>query len=179
MIRFGWAFVGLDSEEKVVAIARGTPPSWIVDIPGTEAWALYQAGLAAEPGSSFRADCRPCVDAIAEGEKLSCSAKRSLARVNRLMHHVMDDTSRDKVVWMPAHTSEADVGNKRLSDGIALTATDRATNGKADKHAKAAAQKVRVPAELRRDYDDYSQNVLMQPFGLGWSRGCQAACKVR
>ena len=75
MVRFGWSSVGLDAQEQVVAIARGTPPNWIVDIPGTEAWALYQAGLAAEPDSTFRADCRPCVDAIAEGEKSACSAK--------------------------------------------------------------------------------------------------------
>ena len=54
LARLGWAFVALDAEDKIAAIARGIPPKWIHDIPGAEAWALCQAGSAAEPGSTFR-----------------------------------------------------------------------------------------------------------------------------
>ena len=76
MVRFGLAFVALDPDERIVAIARGTPPHWVTDIPGAEAWALVQAGLKAEPGSTFRSDCKPCVDAIAQVSRLerSCYA---------------------------------------------------------------------------------------------------------
>ena len=132
-------------------MARGTPPSWVIDIPGAEAWALYQAGSKAEPGSTFRSDCKPCVDAIAEGKAVSCSAKRPLARINSLLHHVFDDADQNAVVWMPAHTTEANVGVKKLSNGTALTAIDRKTNDRADEQAKLATQAVRAPAAIRQD----------------------------
>ena len=148
-------------------MARGIPPSWVIDIPGAEAWALYQARSNAEPGSSFRSDCEPCVDAIAEGKVVSCSAKRPLARVNSLMHHVMDDASQNSVVWMPAHTTEASVGVKKLSDGTALTAIDRKTNDRVDEQAKIATRAVRAPAELRQDCDVYSQNIEDAGIWLG------------
>ena len=167
MIRFGWAFVAMDHEERIVAIARGVPPHWIVDIPGTEAWALHQARIHAEPGSTFRSDCKPCVDAITEGAVRACSAKRPLARVNRQLHHAFDDTGPGSVLWMPAHTAEADIGVKKLSDGSKLTATDRRLNGRADEQAKIATEAVRVPVEIRQDYDCYMQNIEDASIWLG------------
>lgn len=162
MIRFGWVFKALGAEERVIAIVRGTPPFWIVDIPGAGAWALYQAGSKAEPGSSFRSDCWPYVDTIPEGKTVSCFAKRPLARSNGLMHHVMDDASQNSVVWMPAHTLEASV------------AVDRKTNDRADEQAKKATRAARAPAELRQDCDDYPQNIQDAGFCLGmvtWPAG--------
>lgn len=166
--------MALDTEERIFAIARGIPPHWVVDIPGTEAWAIYQAGLKAEPGSSIRSDCKPCVDTIIEGKVVSCSSKRPLARVNSLMHHVLDDAGPNSVVWMPAHTTEASIGTKKLSDGSVLTATDRKTNGRADEQAKIAAEAVRAPPEMRQDLDDYWQNIEDASIWLGmvtWMAG--------
>ena len=75
---------------------------------------------------------------------------------------------------MPAHTTVADVGKKQLSNGTLLSATDRASNDKADKHAKAAAYAVRVPVELRQDHDDYARNIFDAAIWLGlatWMAG--------
>ena len=53
------------------------------------------------------------------------------------------------MVWMPAHTSGAQVGCLRLSNGELLTRTDRLSNDEADKLAKAAAREGRVPLVIR------------------------------
>ena len=49
LARNGWAFVVVDEWDNVVALANGLPPDWIDDIPGTEAWAMLQAAIFAEP----------------------------------------------------------------------------------------------------------------------------------
>jgi hypothetical protein len=71
------------------------------------------------------------------------------------------------VVWMPAHTTEACVGVKRLSNGSLLTASDRRANARADEQAKLATEGVRVSAKLRQDFDDYAQNVFDACVWLG------------
>ena len=61
-----------------------------------------------------------------------------------------DDTPRQAVVWMPAHTPEAAVGHRRLGDGSLLTAVDRQANAEVDRLAKAAVEEDRVPEALRK-----------------------------
>ena len=52
---------------------------------------------------------------------------------------------------MPAHTSVADVGRLRLSNGAYLTRRDREANDAADHLAKRGAEMHRVPKEVRRE----------------------------
>ena len=59
--RNGWSFVCLDSAMKVTASAYGLPPDWVDDIPGSEAWGVYEAASRSVMGNQFRADCRPCM----------------------------------------------------------------------------------------------------------------------
>lgn len=59
LARNGWAFAVLDDDNVIIATASGLPPEWVDDIPGTEAWALAQAGLHAELGCTFYVDCQP------------------------------------------------------------------------------------------------------------------------
>ena len=139
-MKLGWAFAVIGKCNEVLAIASGTPPEWIVDIPGAEAWALFQAAMHSDPGSDFRSDCKPCVDSIGWGRRSACSAKRPLARVMNMIFNAMDDADEGAVVWMPAHTAAHDVGNKCLGNGQKLTLTDRRANNVADTHAKLAAQ---------------------------------------
>ena len=145
--RLGWSFAVLGAGGETVAVARGLPPVWVTDIPGAEAWALYQAGTVAEPGSVFRCDCKPCVDAFHNGREWACAANRPLARVFRLVHTALDDVRPDDVVWMPAHTKHAEVGVRELGNGTVLTERDRRGNEIADVHAKAAVAAHRVPRE--------------------------------
>ena len=148
-MRLGWAFVVLDKFNHVVAIARGSPPYYIDDIPGAEAWALVQATSSALPGSTFTSDCKPCIDAIHAGYHWACTAGRPLARVMKQLFVHIDDVPTSNFVWMPAHTSMANVGVKCLSNGKTLTHTDRRANGQADTEAKAAAAAYTVAKTTR------------------------------
>ena len=140
--------VGIDDHGRKVVEARGIPPGWVHDIPGAEAWALYQAGTIAEPGSVFKSDCKPCVDAVHNGQEWACAAHRPLARVFRMVHTAMDDVEVDSVVWVPAHTKHTDVGVRELGNGELLTERDRRGNELADANAKAAVEPFRVPKAL-------------------------------
>ena len=73
----------------------------------------------------------------------------------------------NKVVWMPAHTTEACIDVKRLSNGSVLTINDRKANDRADGQAKMAANASRVPPEARQDFDNYIQNVEDASIWLG------------
>ena len=120
----------------MVAAAYGVPPPWITCIPGAECWAARQASKVAMPGSTFRIDCEPCVNAIHRGMIRAISDANPLARVHQYLAIAFDDTPDSSVVWMPAHTSEADVGVKRFGKGEYLSAFHRYGKEEADKWAK-------------------------------------------
>ena len=163
----GWAFVAINDSNQITAIARGIPPPWIGDIPGTEAWAVLQAALRRTPNAPLRIDCEPCVKAIHGGMKWATAAARKHARVNALLLSALEDTPNDIVVWMPAHTKEQDVGVKRLGDGSLLTIVDRQTNDLADKHAKLAAESVRAPEAIRIQTAEYHRNTKAAARWIG------------
>ena len=52
-------------------------------------------------------------------------------------------------MWVPAHTTEKDVGVKGLGNGQKLTTLDRRGNELADKPAKAGAETHRAPQAIR------------------------------
>ena len=167
LARNGWAFVAIDEHGEIVASAHGVPPPWIDDIPGTEAWALLQAAQVAEPGSTYRIDCKPCVDAIKRGRVWATSAARPLARVFELVFAAVDDTPLDAFVWMPAHCSMDEVGVVRLGNGSLLTETDRRGNALADEYAKAAVEAHRVPSAVRQRLRDAAKEVQAIAKWLG------------
>ena len=149
LARNGWSFVALDTEGQVTAAAHGITPRWVDDIPGAEAWALMQAAGRAEPGTQYRVDCQPCVDAFHKGLTWATRDNRPLARVHRLMFAALADTEAAAVVWMPAHTKEEDVGRLHLGDGTLLSESDRKGNEEADRLAKLAVEAHRVPKQVR------------------------------
>jgi hypothetical protein len=145
LVRCGWAFVVLDNEGNVTASASGVPPPWIDDIGGAEAWALLQAALRAVPGKCrYKVDCEPCVNAVQVGIKVATAASKPHARVHGLMLMALEDTAKNRVVWMPSHKGAKHVGVLRCSDGELLTETDIKGNDIADKLAKQAVKEHRV-----------------------------------
>ena len=72
-----------------------------------------------------------------------------------------------QIVWMPAHTSRADVGTKRIGDGSFLTGTDRQANSLADTQAKLAAAQFAVPLRTRQILDHYDSQVRLALKMLG------------
>ena len=77
-----------------------------------------------------------------------------MARLWAMVYALCDDLDNPEeqldLARMPAHTSWADVGRARLSDGSLLTERDRFANDRADDLAKTAARTHRVPALVRK-----------------------------
>ena len=114
-MRLGWALVALDKFNHVVAIARGSPPDYIDDLPSAEAWALVQAAAIALPGSTFESDCKPCIGAIHSELQLACAPGRPLARVFKQLIVHIDDVPITNFVWMPAHSASEDISPRVLA----------------------------------------------------------------
>ncbi len=160
--------VVVKDDGRIVASAKGIPPDWIVDIPGTEAWAILQGTNITMPGSPYRVDCKPCIDAIHKGIRWATASCRPLARVFNLIFPAIDDSPVESFVWMPAHTSASDVGVKRLGNGDLLTALDRSANDRADVLAKEGAATERVSAEIRKMLTDHHQMVSGTARWIGY-----------
>ena len=171
--RLGWAFIVLNGEGHIVAAARGTPPRYVTDIPGAEAWALLQATAYARPGCRFYSDCKPCVDALAAGRAWACTAKRPLARVFGLLFDNMEHTGIEAsaVTWMPSHTAATEVGLVMRGDGQPMTATDRLGNALADNQARIAAGQFAADQDvidLLKDFDDQALAALKWLGRVTW-----------
>lgn len=114
--RFGQSFVAVDDDGEVTTAANGVPPDLVDTIGGAEAWAVHEITMRARSGTGFRVDCKPCVDMVASWAKVATSGKRMLARAYKMLFGAMDAAA-EMVVWMPAHTTEDDVGRKLPSNG--------------------------------------------------------------
>ena len=167
--RLGWSFVVINEAGHVIAAARGSPPYFITDIPGTEAWAILQASAFALPGCRLFSDCKPCVDALHAGRAWACSAKRPLARVFLLLFDSFERSGLDPsdVTWMPAHTYVSDVGIKLRGDGVPITALHRLGNSLADNQAKLAAGQHAVSQQIVDLLGDFSSQALTALQWLG------------
>lgn len=166
-LRVGWSFIAVGENREVIASARGTPPEWVIDIPGAEAWALVQAAMHAELGSDFRSDCQPCVNEVEAGPTEACKATKPLARVMSILHFALDDYRKGSVVWMPAFEGIAAVGVKELPNGEKLARADVSANKMADEQAKIAAHEFRTSERLRQDLKQYDENMRDAAWWLG------------
>ena len=140
-----------DDLDNIIAIASGIPPDWVEDIPATEAWALMQAAMYAEPGSTFMVDCKPCVDAVHKGSKAARSEKNPHARIHTLLHQFLEEVPPASVVWMPSHCKKGQAGEITRGDGFLLTERDIELNDLADTYAKRAVDEHRVPMRKRNE----------------------------
>lgn len=93
--RNGWAMVGIDSAGRVDMAAHGTQPSWIKDIPSTEAWAILQARLISELGTKYKTDCKPCETDVDHGGAWARFDRRKHARIAGQLSAAMDDVHDD------------------------------------------------------------------------------------
>ena len=64
---FGWAFA-VTVEDKLVALARGSPPQHVRSIPATEAWALAGATRLLGSAARYMTDCK----AVSQGGEKTC-----------------------------------------------------------------------------------------------------------
>ena len=80
---------------------------------------------------------------------MATSGKRVQARMYKLLFSVFDEADTHRIVWMPAHTKEHEVGVTAIGNGRKLTWIDRRTNQEADKLAKLAVTEHRVLEHIR------------------------------
>ena len=136
--RRGWAFVVLDQARRLVAAAKGRPPSWADGIHGTELWGFLQAASCASPSDKFSVDCLAVQLGAQRGLAWATAPQRRLARAWAPLAHALGDEA-DRVRWMPAHCSSAAAGSHFCSDGSTLLGTDIIANDYADEMAKSVA----------------------------------------
>ena len=110
---------------------------------------MAQAGSRAASGCLFRVDCLPCVLAFKAGRVWATADRRPLARVHAQMFAALEGVPPEAMVWMPAHTSEDDIGIALLGDGSRLSKVDRDSNAETDRLAKEAVKEHRVPKVIR------------------------------
>ena len=149
--RTGWGFISYDADGIIRAAAFGVPPPWIRSIHGAEMWAVFAALRCSLPGGIYRSDRKAVVSTFAAGRAQATTASDEHARLWDMIFTACDDGD-TQLVWMPAHTSAADVGRARLSNGDLLTARDRAANDAADTLAKRGAETHRAPKEVRKQW---------------------------
>jgi hypothetical protein len=145
--RHGWA-VAAFNDGLLTAAAHGRPPAWAHGIYGAELWSLLMAAMSAEPGAPFRVDCLAVQQGTLRGVAWATAPDRMLARAWGPLASALDGET-DRVAWMPAHCTHAQVGIRTLSDGSLLTEGDVDANAFVDGLAKEAARADRVPAPQR------------------------------
>ena len=173
--RLGWAFVVVDEDRNVLAVAHGRPPWWVDSIQGAELWALSKAAECCFSHLSFRTDCYSALQGVEHGVAWATASSRKYARVwTRIFHYF--DAGLPDLAWMPAHTALHDVGVLWLSNGQLLTHQDRFGNNEADRWAKAAACGDRVPREVRNRFASLSVRASHQggPVDRPGHGGCSA-----
>ena len=119
--RTGWGLIAFDAEGKPQAAAFGVPPPWIRSIHGAELWALFAAIRCAVPGVKIRSDRKAVVDTYLAGRPIATRSGDEHARLWSMVFAVCEGGGPEEVVWMPAHTTAADIGRARLSDGSVLS----------------------------------------------------------
>ena len=150
----GYAIVVVASDGALLGVALGTPPDWIHDSAGAEAWAVYTVIATSVDFPVIVTDCLGIVNGLAEGRAKAVSPCRSLARVWSMIYNTLDAdfidaAMRTHVTWMPSHSSRHTIGTRHKSDGQSVTPLDWRANRLADAAAKAAAAGNRLAASSR------------------------------
>ena len=146
----GWAFVAINEHGEVLAAAFGVPPRWIDSIQGAELWAVHMALQAIDLPSALYTDCQTVQRGARQGLKWAQGATRRYSRLWTALHHDLDEgVQADIVHWIPAHTSQEQVGSLICSDGTVLTETMRCANEIVDRLAKQAAESIAISPGMR------------------------------
>jgi hypothetical protein len=146
----GFSLVVVADDGTLLACGHGTPPSWIFDSAGAEAWAFYVALDMCPFPPPITTDCLGLLESLERGKADATAANRPLARLWRMIFGALDGYPEPlhrtgMFIWMPAHRSAGAVGSLLRSDGQPITMVDWRANRLADILAKAAALKYRMP----------------------------------
>ena len=168
--RTGFGIVVVGSDQSLLACGCGTPPNWISDATGAEAWGLQVVARLTSTLPSVITDCFGIVQTLRGGAREAVSPKRKLARVwGMIVRNIDGDfgSACEKVTWMPAHTSLKSIGHAQDSNGAAITAIMWRANRLVDLLAKSAALQSRLPKKVTQFVARSAKLVEHQAARLG------------
>ena len=147
----GWAFAAFDSGGHLIAAAYGVPPKDVNTIQGAELWALKQALTFVPSPVAIYVDCKTVVDGVRSGHHWIYSSKRRYHQHWVTIFQALDaGESAERVVWVPAHISEARIGEVCCGDGTPITRDMWLGNKLVDELAKRGAHATKAPQDVVR-----------------------------
>ena len=172
----GFAIVVADKNSNLISWGLGTPPHWITDAAGAEAWALALVLKMCPLAPKIITDCKGLLAEAAESAK-NCSGKKKLARTWNHIKEACDGNTAQlaesrRLDWMPAHKSFASVGVLEKASGKHVTAFDWRANNLVDHLARQAAETYAPPKKIVRLVKDAVDMVKCAAAKLGlvtWS----------
>lgn len=110
---------------------------------------MLMAAQSSEAEACLHTDCLTVQQGAQRSPEWANDPRRKFARIwNPLLSSL--DCHGDRVVWMPAHCTENDVGVKQLSNGSLMSYLDLGVNAIVDSWAKEAASQDRVPDAVKK-----------------------------
>ena len=146
--RQGWGLAIYNEQRQLVAAACGRPPWWATGIHAAELWALLQGALCTDPFCKLWVDCRSVLLGARRDLAWARAGTRRLARAWGPLAAVLHGGT-CRVAWMPSHCPRSGPCGRALDCGDPLTVDLIAGNDAADKLARRAAERDRLPEEQR------------------------------
>lgn len=140
----GYGIVVTSWSGTLVGYGRGAPPHWCKTAAAAEAWALHSVVAQSPFVPGMRTDCLSLIAAAASGIAKATDPRKALAAIWVLIAQALDGdlsvlADNSVLVWMPAHTTVASIGEAKLSNGSRLSHFEWRANRLADGLAKQAA----------------------------------------
>jgi hypothetical protein len=178
----GFAIVVTDKESNLLAWGHGTPPHWITDAAGAEAWALALALKICPTAPAIVTDCKGLLTEAAAATT-NCKGKKKLARTWKHIREACDGntaqlTTSRRLDWMPAHSSSSSIGAVEKASGKRVTAIDWRANNLADHLARQAAEVNAPPRKTIRLVKDAVEMVKCAAAKLGLVTWAANNCSV-
>ena len=138
-------------------------------IPAAEAWAIWLVFHSTLAVSVIYTDCRSCLTIAERGRSWATSANRTNARVWCAIYGAVDSEGAlcRALTWIPAHTTQEQIGTLMNSDGLAVTSVEWLANFVVDLLAKRAANSHAVPPACLRAMSDAATAVAERAAVLG------------
>ena len=129
----------------------GCSPRDVNTIQGAELWALKQALTFVPFPVAIYVECKTVEDGVRSGHQWIYSSKRRYHQHWVSIYHALDGGElAERVVWVPAHNSEARIGEVLCGSGTPFTRDTWLGNKLVDELAKQGAQAIKAPQDVVR-----------------------------
>ena len=123
--RTGFGIAAVTPAGDLLACGHGSPPDWVHDAAGAEAWAFLTVTRISIGIPVVVTDCLGVLQALQAGAAAaSTDPSRRLARIWAMVAHNTDDdfpAAAENMTWMPAHGAVHTIGAAIDSRGKPIT----------------------------------------------------------